>query len=261
MKIPQKIHQTWKNNVIPYHVYDKRWVDSWQKKHPKWRYKLWTDLDLQNLAAQHCPQYLQILEQGSGVIKADFGRYLVMYYEGGLYIDLDYECFKDLSPLIQDRDILLTYVEDGGEVSNALLAAVPGHPLFKEVIEECAQRFGRHDEVEKITGPIVFTEVVKKLDLESSVLSSKLLSPISWRRNESIFYRTFTYAETAHFKERYPESYAATYWTYHWRSEQKYTTSQIKPMIKFKLLLLDLCAKLTIARRYILRNIFNKLNK
>jgi inositol phosphorylceramide mannosyltransferase catalytic subunit len=261
MKIPQKIHQTWKDDRIPYHVYEKRWVESWQKNHPTWEYKLWTDTDLYNFASLHCPEYKHILEIGSGVIKADFGRYLIMYFEGGLYVDLDYECFKDLSPILKDKEIVLTYVDDGGEISNALLASMPGHSLFKEAIEECAKRFGTADEVENITGPAMFTEVAKRLKCESYAISSKLLSPISWRRNESIFYRTFTYEETSKFKSLYPEAYAATYWTYHWRSEQKYNTSPINLHVRVKLFLFNLYAKITTSRRYISQMFLSGIDK
>jgi inositol phosphorylceramide mannosyltransferase catalytic subunit len=256
MKIPQKIHQTWKNNHIPFHVYEKRWVDSWQENHPAWEHKLWTDADLCNLASLHCPEYKYILEQGSGAIKADFGRYLIMYFEGGIYVDLDYECFKDLTPLLQGKEIVLTYVDDGIEVSNAFLASIPRHPLFKKVIEECAKRFEMVDEVENITGPVMFTDVIKRLQCELHIVSSKLLSPISWRRNESIFYRTFTYDDTSRLKYFYPEAYAATYWTYHWRGEQKYHISSMNIRIRVRLLWLDICARLTTGRRYILQNIF-----
>ncbi len=32
------IHQSWKDNDIPYHIYKKQWVDSWTEKNPDWQY-------------------------------------------------------------------------------------------------------------------------------------------------------------------------------------------------------------------------------
>ncbi|MGB8699590.1 MAG: glycosyltransferase [Thermosynechococcaceae cyanobacterium] len=255
MKIPKYIHQTWKNDKIPYYVYDKKWIQSWKKFHPNWCFKLWTDSDLYSLASICFPEYLHILQKGPGVIRADFGRYLVMYYVGGVYVDLDYECFRDLTPLLKDQELVLTYVDDGHEISNAFLASKPFHPLFKEVLIECSKRFDLHEEVEKRTGPVMFTEVVKTLRLEHHAISSKYLSPISWRKKQSIYLRTLSYQDTFQMKRRYPDAYAVTYWTYNWRKDQVRTKfNLLKPIYTFpnKIIMLELCFSIVSLKRILL---------
>ena len=47
--IPKIIHQTWKNENIPYNTFKKEWIDSWTQLNPNWEYKMWTDDDIRNL--------------------------------------------------------------------------------------------------------------------------------------------------------------------------------------------------------------------
>ena len=46
--IPKTIHQTWKDENIPYDTFKKEWIESWTNLNPTWEYKLWTDTDIKN---------------------------------------------------------------------------------------------------------------------------------------------------------------------------------------------------------------------
>ncbi len=45
VRIPKIIHQIWIGSPLPQKYY--RWQKSWQKYHPDWEYKLWTERDIE----------------------------------------------------------------------------------------------------------------------------------------------------------------------------------------------------------------------
>ena len=83
------IHQSWKDENIPYHIYKKHWIDSWQEKNPNWEYRFWTDKDNLNLVKNHYPQYLDLYNSyEKGVDKADIARFFYMHKYGGIYVEV-----------------------------------------------------------------------------------------------------------------------------------------------------------------------------
>jgi len=72
--------------------------------------------------------------------KCDMARYIILYIFGGLYIDLDFMCFKNLSPLLNKELILVREpIELSGsdkiKISNAFIGSIPGHPFWPDWLE------------------------------------------------------------------------------------------------------------------------------
>ena len=85
--IIKKIHQTSKDlNLKPYEV---EYRNKILNLNPDYEYKLWTDDDLKILFKQKFPKLYEIWDEMKGIQKADFGRYAVLYEEGGFYSDTD----------------------------------------------------------------------------------------------------------------------------------------------------------------------------
>ena len=231
-RIPRIIHQTWKTEQIPYDVFDRRWVESWTRCHPDWLYVLWTDRRLRELARACYPAYDTICgEDVPGIFLADFGRYMVLHRFGGLYVDLDYECLKNLEPLLMGHRFVTSYSDDTRtELNNALIATVPGHPLLLRYMDACQSRWlariserpvaevVEHEGPGPITGPVMVTEVTDQFLKAGGeavmVHDSRLLCPIDWRKGLSIHRRTLPAELIARVPEDYPAAYAATYWTH-----------------------------------------------
>lgn len=59
-----------------------------------------------------------------------------MHAIGGLYVDIDVECFTPTGPLLSGREIVLQLEnEDTKSLNNAVMASIPGHPFWMVVIE------------------------------------------------------------------------------------------------------------------------------
>lgn len=51
-----------------------------------------------------------------------------------MYLDVDTECWREGSDMLDDADVVLQAHHPGEAVANGMLASVPGHPLWDEVI-------------------------------------------------------------------------------------------------------------------------------
>lgn len=131
INIPKKIHQTWLGSKIP----DKytRIIETWKEKNPDWEYKLWTDDDIESFKLENIESFNKINNLGA---KTDILRYEILYREGGLYIDTDFECLKSFNDLIYLDLFSGTGHVDVPEVFNGLIACKPGHQLMRKLIDD-----------------------------------------------------------------------------------------------------------------------------
>jgi hypothetical protein len=135
-KLPKIIHQTWKDGMLP-----SRWCkyfDNWHENHPDFLHVLWTDNDNDNLVEQYYPEFLMYYQWLPLMIqKTDLVRLMYLHRFGGIYADLDYECFDNLLPhLPQMHGVMLvesplTFTEI---TQNSLMISEPAHPYVYNVL-------------------------------------------------------------------------------------------------------------------------------
>ena len=125
------IHQTWKNKNIPNDTFKRNWVESWKNLNPTWEYKLWTDEDMHDFISTKYSWFIPTFEAYPEQIqRVDSFRYFIIYEYGGLYADLDIECFKPLDTLLTDNCIIFqTYPEH--QMKAIIDADNREHPLRK----------------------------------------------------------------------------------------------------------------------------------
>ncbi|KAM7189216.1 Nucleotide-diphospho-sugar transferase [Rhypophila sp. PSN 637] len=131
--IPRIIHQIFHNFKDPS---DNTIPEDWEvqrqtciKHNPDFEYKLWTPQTSLEFLEKN---YAWFVDTYNGykfpVQRIDALRYFLMRHFGGIYIDLDNGCMRDLKPLLHYP----AWVTDGGQgtLSNNLLGARPGHPFW-----------------------------------------------------------------------------------------------------------------------------------
>ncbi|KAH9827325.1 glycosyltransferase family 32 protein [Teratosphaeria destructans] len=136
--IPKIIHQTYKNESIP-----EVWQEAQQscidlhQEDEGWEYKLWTDAMSRGFIEAEYPWFLETFDGYKYPIqRADSIRYFVLAHYGGVYIDLDDGCNRDLTPLLSYPAFARRTIPTG--ISNDVMGAVPQHPFFMKVIEKIA---------------------------------------------------------------------------------------------------------------------------
>lgn len=131
INIPKKIHQVWLGGKIPDKY--KRLRDTWIEKNPDWEYKLWTDDDVNDFQLENIESFNNIKNLG---VKSDIFRYEILFREGGLYVDTDFECLTSFNDLIYLDLFSGTGHVYEPEVFNGLIACKKGHNLLRTLVDD-----------------------------------------------------------------------------------------------------------------------------
>ena len=91
--IPKVFHRIWLGGPLPDEYV--AFGESFQRCHPQWQMILWDETNLPPLRNQQAFAAATSLAQ-----KADIARYELLYRQGGIYLDTDFECRKSLEPLL-----------------------------------------------------------------------------------------------------------------------------------------------------------------
>jgi mannosyltransferase OCH1-like enzyme len=227
MKIAKIIHQTWIGGTpVPYHIYRKSWIDSWPLLHPDWERKFWTDEDTDALVREHYPIFYECYQRlASPVKKADFARLLYLHRFGGVYVDLDFLCLKNLGPLLQEYDIVLGRLSPNHpsyQISNSFLSSSPGCGFWLQVAEEIA-RAGPEEQVsvEAHTGPVRLERAYARYAPPNSVIyGDNLIYAVDWidllRPDKRSFAVSLRSKTTEELGALFPDSYCITFWVHNW---------------------------------------------
>jgi len=132
--IPRIFHRVWLGGK-PMPLYFQRWGESWQKKHPDWTMKLWTEPEVARLTnADLLPKCTNLAMQ------SDIARYEILYREGGVYIDTDMECVRNIDLLINGLDFFVCW-QRSEYFSNAIFGASKGHKILQSITWDCRTAF------------------------------------------------------------------------------------------------------------------------
>lgn len=198
MQIPRIVHQLWKDEDIP-----ARWqgaVNSVQRYHKGWEYRLWTDDLIDDYVRTHHPRFYPVFAgMNRHIMRVDAFRYVLMHDVGGLYCDLDYEFVRPFEYGDEQLVLSLEYDEAFGDevnqVANYVFASVPKHAFWRDVLDNL-QQFPPHaataSDVCSVTGPWYLSGMFFKNQsrYEGVRLTSKpVLSPrrVHGRRERKIY--------------------------------------------------------------------------
>jgi len=188
--IPQIVHQTWRSRAVPRglrsHIY------SWKTVMPDWDHVFHTDADNDALVASDYAWLLPTYRGMSAIQKADLIRYMYMHRFGGVYADLDVRLLQPLPALLASRNVSVLLGQEPLEhalllerkprqVCNAVLASVPGHPLWLDG-QRAGGRGSRFGDPVGTTGPRMLERVVVRWERERGQIA--VLPPVA-------FYPTF----------------------------------------------------------------------
>jgi inositol phosphorylceramide mannosyltransferase catalytic subunit len=190
--IPKIIHQTWKNAELPAPF--RSYQQSWRDHHPGWEYRFYDDAACRALVRDHVPTLLPLYDAcPHPVQRADIFRYLAVARYGGLYADLDMECYRPMDALLAGascvfgiearlapRRARLLKLRHTERIANCIFATEAGHPVFTGIIaalERIPRGAALAEEVIGTTGPGMLTDVVQAYRQSHPV---RILPQICW---------------------------------------------------------------------------------
>ena len=191
--IPRILHQVWLGpNPLPdeYAGY----AETWQRLHPAWEYRLWTEDDIPDDVRPEVHERLRVPAERSDLLRLE----LVVRY-GGVYIDTDFECLQPLDPLLEGVDLFAAYLRHESEearINNAIFGATPQHPVLVRALAEARPRdvFG-YDK--NAAGPMFLDRMLK--GTEATLFDRRLFYPKQIERDGAVAFhhQARTWKDTA----------------------------------------------------------------
>jgi hypothetical protein len=128
--IPRVFHQIWLGpNPFPEEY--SRYQQTWLAHHPGWALRFWTEESLPgDLRRPEAAEKLRSPAERANILRLE-----LLWREGGVYVDTDFECLRSIEPLIERAELFITLAKPE-RVNNALMGAVAGHPLLDRLLDE-----------------------------------------------------------------------------------------------------------------------------
>jgi inositol phosphorylceramide mannosyltransferase catalytic subunit len=170
LMIPKVIHRMWLDRYETYNTsapkkYD-RSIATFNEHNPEFEVQFWNMARVKNLFESY-PEIAHYQETWTSfphhIQKCDFARYIILYLFGGVYIDLDFTCFKNISPLL-DRELLLVLEptehaeaeSTGPKLFNGVMGSVSRHPFWLDWLDFIVESVKTSNDVMLTTGPTNF---------------------------------------------------------------------------------------------------------
>jgi inositol phosphorylceramide mannosyltransferase catalytic subunit len=203
--IPRIIHQTWKSESLSPEFQKNK--SSWISRHPDWKYCFYEDSDCRRLVVAHYPELLPVYDSYSKHIqRIDMFRYLVVNRYGGLYVDMDMQCFKPIDTLLKDHSCIfsieahitsqrqaeLNYARPY-QIANCIFASVARHPFLNKIVTQLkdagAAPVLKDDDIEDATGPRMLTRLYyqSENDVKESITLLPQINLMSPKEYPNIF--------------------------------------------------------------------------
>lgn len=234
MNIPKIIHQVYEDISGPPEQL-KKISFSWKQNNPEWQYIFWGKKEIESLLNDF-PELIDDYNQFPYDIQRwDIIRLLILYKYGGLYVDIDYECFRNLDPLFDDGNSCYIGLEpyqhaanNGMKkiVGNAFIASVPGHDFIKHAIDNIFLhdfspdiQFNKGNYIVNSTGPFFLTKLYDNYEYQETItlINPDLVTPLT-------IDETRCYNDGVHdpiITDKLKKSYAVHYFAGTWWSEDE----------------------------------------
>lgn len=170
--IPYIIHNMWISKDLPYEnvsvpkTYIKN-LKTLYENNKNFEFMYWSGEDVLHLINDNFPEYLDFYKKLEPTIcKCDFARFVVIAVYGGIYIDLDFYCKKNLSELLTGESYFVYEPNDkhGTNVRhlfNGIFASYKNNPFIIGWIKQMEKNKDIQTVMKK-TGPIALYNYYKK---------------------------------------------------------------------------------------------------
>jgi mannosyltransferase OCH1-like enzyme len=190
---PKKVFQTYHSKELPADLLASH--NKFKEMNPDWEFILFDDNEIESYITKNFPSLLtfyQSINFEYGAARADFFRYLLMYKEGGIYLDIKSSFSIPLNDLVINKTgFVLSHWDNEvrgekhfrfgmhpeisykrGEYLQCVIVTPSGHSYLRAVIENLICQIQYYDEkihgvgrfgVLRVTGPIMFTNAISRI--------------------------------------------------------------------------------------------------
>lgn len=191
IKIPKIIHYCWfGKKELPIDI--KNRINEWRNKCPDFIIKEWNE---DNFQYEKYEFSKNAYDKGEYAHVSDVARLIALYQEGGIYLDVDVDILKDLTPLLK-YDGFISYEYDNMKSVNTGCFGVPkGSKWILDFYEKNYKDTKDIKELDDIYNSVVLANFIKEYDgKKPEVLPINWLSNIDHEKTND----TYTYHLFAH---------------------------------------------------------------
>ena len=197
MKISKVIHQIYLQGMDEVPAELKKYMKINRKLNTDWVYEFWNEARIIVLMEKYnyIDTYNEFIYMHQ---KIDFAKYVILYYQAGIYIDSDAFCLKPLTPLIEENinyDLIISklncnmvenYLHCNYSycINNGIIYAKPYNKTLKKLIDKivdhhhCVDYIPKMICIEQTTGPSRLTDIIyENLDDTIKILDAEYLEP------------------------------------------------------------------------------------
>lgn len=170
--IPRVIHRSWYTKTLPEPVQIR--FREMMSRNPGYEHILHLDQDMHDFVHGNFNEEISKTYDSLDIIvaKVDFWRYLKLFHEGGIYLDMDSLILDPIETFIKPDDQAVISAENNPEkfVQWALFFE-KGHPILERTIQYIVRnvRDGKfQNDILNLTGPGVYSRAIHDLYREST---------------------------------------------------------------------------------------------
>ena len=202
--VPKIIHQTWQDHDMPdrLKIMQKTVIEN----HADYEYIFWTDNSIDEFIKVEYPKIWDFYNSFCYKIqKIDFARLLFLYHFGGIYMDLDSYCFKNIDDILKFPISLTKAIkhQDFSEdypfiLNNAFISSEKQNLFIKTVIENIInfeyennyekyyKGYKEYGAILKSTGPLMITDSYLNYEFKNMInlLEENFYFGVSNRKQE-----------------------------------------------------------------------------
>lgn len=225
MTIPKIIHQVWEGRTEPCMPTRLQLLArTWREQNPEWEYHLWNGEEMDELVSTHFPEYISMYKSFPyNVQRWDTIRYMILYVYGGIYTDLDTECFRPIDSLLEN--VTMGFGEEPPinttkptRMGNAFLVSEKECSgwltILRDILLNTAEKDSPVETVMQSTGPNMIARLYDRLKEESGAccFSYQQATPVT--KND--MYQYIFHGERDLFHQKIENAYCAHYFFGSW---------------------------------------------
>ena len=157
----KKIHYCWFGKK-PLPEKTEKYIESWKKYCPDFEIKLWNE---DNFDVNSCEFAKKASQEKKWAFVSDFARAVILYNEGGLFVDTDVELIKGLEDLM-DKSFMGFEIEDTVNPGLIMYANEIHLHFFEKVIERYKELDFSVENMSNITSPIIYSKILEDYGLK-----------------------------------------------------------------------------------------------
>ena len=187
--IPKIIYRSWKTQN--FHPKIQRHIDKMLKLNSEYEQIIYTDDQINDFVSSNYDQEIYNAYSKLNIItaKVDFWRYLILYKNGGIYLDIDSQINSKISNFLKEDDKALITAETNPELFvQWALFFEKNHPILERTISKVVENINMEkfpNDIVNTTGPGVYTSAIKEIYYEN------YKEDLNWNKVDKKFNKIF----------------------------------------------------------------------